>query len=369
VADSGGTAGQGLLEWPFVWGLAGRDLVWRLRRWMIAAAGTSVVFAVTLLLSGFVASFDHEVSTTLGVIGGDGYVVKAGARGPFTAPAPLPADLGATLAADPGLTRVAPLVSLPYVGTRPGREGTTDVYLIGREDSGRADDWPIVEGRGVRAPGDVVLDSRAGLDLGEVIRFGDREFTVVGRTEGNYVIGGKALAWMSVADAQSLVFGGQPIVQGFVVEGTPTALPAGTSLIDRDGGRSDLLRLVRPVVKSITTFRLLMWVVASASIGSILYLTALDRVRDFAVMKATGARDRELVASLLLQAVLLALVASALASVLAKLLAPTLPTPVLFTRELFLTAPLVAVAIGCLGSVAGVRRAMTTDPAIAFASN
>jgi putative ABC transport system permease protein len=357
--------GQRVIEVSFVLSTAGRDLLWRARRWIIATLGTALVFALTLLLSGFLASFTHEVSLTLDVVGGDGYVVREGASGPFTAPAPVPVALIDQLRADPGIRKVSPLVSIPYFVRRPGTQESIDVYLVGREADGPGH-WPISEGRAPTASGEVVLDARAGVPLGSSVEFGKRTFTVVGRTHGLHVIGGKPLAWTNVTDAQSLVFDGQPIVQGFVIEGHPTKVPDGTVFADRASGRADFMRVVTPVIRSMRTFRLLMWIVAAASVGSVLYLTALERVRDFAVFKATGTRDRELVASLFVQATVLALVASLLSILFANLLAPALPAPALFTRRLYVSAGLVALVIGAFGSVAGVRRAIATDPATAF---
>jgi putative ABC transport system permease protein len=323
------------------------------------------VFAAALLLSGFVTSFTNEVTVTLDVVGGDGYVVREGGKGPFTAPSPIPGTLIDELRDDPGVRSVSPLVSIPYFMHEPGDDVPIDVYLVGRDPDGPGN-WELKEGRAPKASGEVVIDERSGVDVGSDVEFGKRTFTVVGRTGGLHVLGGKPLAWMGVADAQALVFDGQPIVQGFVIDGRPTHLPEHTSYADRASGRDDFMRLVKPVVLSMRTFRLLMWIVAGASVGSVLYLTALERVRDFAVFKATGTRDRELVASLLVQATVLALVASAFSIVLANLLAPTLPAPALFTGRLYATAAAIALVIGALGAVAGIRRAIATDPAAAF---
>jgi putative ABC transport system permease protein len=162
----------------------------------------------------------------------------------------------------------------------------------------------------VRGPGEVVVDGRTGAHVGERVTVGDRAFTVVGTTRGVHVLAGKGLAWTTVGDAQSLLFAGAPVVTAFLYHGHPRSAPAGTTLIDHAAAKADLLRLMRPVMKSIETFRLLMWVVAAAVVGSVLYLTAVDRVRDYAVLKATGARNRELALSLLVQAAALAVVAS-----------------------------------------------------------
>jgi putative ABC transport system permease protein len=52
--------------------------------------------------------------------------------------------------------------------------------------------------------------------------------------------------------------------------------------------------------------------VAAGIIGSIVYLSALERQREFAVLKATGAANRSLLAGLALQAVLLSAAAAGL---------------------------------------------------------
>ena len=57
----------------------------------------------------------------------------------------------------------------------------------------------------------------------------------------------------------------------------------------------------------------LMWLIAAGIIGLIVYLSAIERMRDFAVFKATGAPTRLIVGGLMLQAVFVSLVAALLA--------------------------------------------------------
>ena len=349
---------------PFVVLLAVRDVVWRGRRWAIAVTGTALALAVSILLAGFLASFRAEVDTTLDALGGDGYLVRAGAAGPFTAPSPLGADRLAEVQQLAGVEAAVPVVTLPYTLQRAGHDGVVDVFLVGR---GAGDPQPPVrEGRAAEASGEVVVDGRVGADVGEEVVLGGRRFQVVGTTSGLYALAGKGLVWTTMQDAQDLLFGGAPLVSAFLYDGAPASVPDGMVAIDRAAAERDLIRLMEPVVESIETFRLLMWIVAAAVVGSVLYLTAVDRVRDFAVLKATGARNRDLAASLLLQAAALGVVASVLGIGMALLLAPTFPTPVLFTAPLFLSAPAVAIVIGAIGGLAGVRKAMSTDPALAF---
>ena len=61
-----------------------RDLQWRRRRFVIAVAGTALVFAVSLVLAGVSASFGQETDRTLAVVGADVGLVRDGVPGPFT---------------------------------------------------------------------------------------------------------------------------------------------------------------------------------------------------------------------------------------------------------------------------------------------
>ena len=68
-----------------------------------------------------------------------------------------------------------------------------------------------------------------------------------------------------------------------------------------------------------------MWFVAAAIVASMLYVAALERKRDFAVLKALGSSSRAaLPAAWSLEAVVVTLLAAALAEILASLLTPTL---------------------------------------------
>jgi putative ABC transport system permease protein len=128
-----------------------------------------------------------------------------------------------------------------------------------------------------------------------------------------------------------------------------------------------LLRPLRGAESSINYTRLLLWLVAAVIVGAVMYMSALERVRDFAVLKAVGATTRTLVVSLAAEAVLACLIAAALAIGFAELLLPIFPLPITYTIGAFAVLPVIAVVVGVLASLAGVRRAVRTDPAMAFA--
>jgi len=110
----------------------------------------------------------------------------------------------------------------------------------------------------------------------------------------------------------------------------------------------------------------LLWLVAAGIIGSIVYLSALERQREFAVFKATGASNRSLLFGLALQAVVLSAAAAVLAVGIARLLAPGFPFTIEIPPQAFPRLLGVAVLVGLVASAAGLRRAVGVQPALAF---
>ncbi len=119
-------------------------------------------------------------------------------------------------------------------------------------------------------------------------------------------------------------------------------------------------------MQSIVIMAVLMWLIAAGIIGLIVYLSAVERTRDFAVFKATGAPTRIIVGGLMIQAVLVALTAAVLSLAVARLVALGMPVPAGVSIAGFAQLVVISVVIGVLSSLAGVRSALHTDPALAF---
>ena len=98
-----------------------------------------------------------------------------------------------------------------------------------------------------------------------------------------------------------------------------------------------------------------------------MYLTALERVRDFAVLKATGTSNATLVRRARAPG-RRALARSPRSSPIADraALAPFFPFQVVIAASAYVLLAVVAVVVGLLASLAGLRRAIGVDPAIAF---
>jgi putative ABC transport system permease protein len=117
---------------------------------------------------------------------------------------------------------------------------------------------------------------------------------------------------------------------------------------------------------ALTMLSVLLWIVAALIVGSVIYLSALERTRDFAVLKAVGVSTRSVLAGLCLQAVIIAVLAAVLGGLLSLVLVPVFPMRVVVPTSAFLLLPVTAVLIGLLASAAGLRRAVSIDPALAF---
>jgi putative ABC transport system permease protein len=323
----------------FIWLAGVRDLQWRRRRFVMAIVATALVFAITLLLAGFSESFGVEANRLVDEIGVDGYVVQEETKGPFMSPRPFPADTIEEIAQISGLTSARPLIAI----VQP------DMYLLGF------------------GSGPVSADKRLNLEPGDPVRIGATTLTVAEVTKGNTVLGGQPVVTIPIRDAYKALFAGNSFVTSVAVNGAPTeALPDGFVYVSRSAAVDDLLRPLGVVRNTIRLVSLLLWFAAAAIVGSVVYISTLERTRDLAVFKATGAATGDLLTALILQAVLTAVGASVAAIGLAYALAPAFPAAVSFPFRLLVLLPTVAVVIGLLASGAGLRRAARVDPALAM---
>ena len=342
-----------------------RDLQWRQRRFLIAVLGMALVFAMTLLMTGVSAGFDAEATRTMRSFGADGWLVREGASGPFLGAAPVASDVAAAVAVIPGVTAVSPTVYTRKALTVDGQP--EEVNVFGAEP-GRPGMPVADEGRSPEAPGEILVSTAiAGFDVGDEMVLAGRPFRVVGELSNSTAVAGTPNVFLTMKDAQDVAFAGQPVANAIAIDGTLQDVPpAGLVAMDNDVARQDLLRALEQARKSITMIAVLLWIVAATIIGSMIYLSALERQRDFAVFKATGVSNLGVLSGLVVQAVLIALGASLIGALLSRLLGPVFPMPVSIEAGALLLLPVIATVVALLASVAGARKAVGVDPALAF---
>jgi putative ABC transport system permease protein len=346
-----------------MWTISLRNVQFRRRQFLLAVVGTALVFAMALLVTGLREGFRTEARRILDGIGGDTWAVTPSASGPFTGGEPMPATTADDLGRELGVGRADPLV-ITNRNVRM-RDDFRSVHVIGYRVGGLGVP-PPVEGRRPTSGGEVVVDKKLGVDMGSSLNLAGRDFKVVGLVSDRTYYGGTPTAFVPLEDAQAMMYKGLPLMTAVVMEGRPRHAPDGVKIMSGAQVEEDLLRPLGTADRSINTTRILLWIVAAVIVGAVMYMSALERVRDFAVLKAVGGKTRALVTSLAFEATVACLVAAVLAVACARLLQPTIPLPITVTTNSYAALPLVAVVVGVLASLFGVRRAVRTDPALAF---
>lgn len=350
---------MGSPKWGFIWLVAWPDFRARLRRFLVIGVGMALVLAITLLMSAFSEGFNLRANRLLDVFGGEQYLVTDGAAGPLSSTSPFPAAAIDAVAAQPGVTAAVPLfltpnavlvegqpVSLMIVATPPGVE------------------WPrIVDGRAVAGPGEAVVDSQISeFALGDEFVLAGESIEVVGLTEHATWDVVTAAVFIDRSQALDLFAGGQDVVTSVIVEGEVGEVTRGLVAQTRGDAFDDLLSRMDEAKSSIDAFRLTLWALAIVIVGAVLYLASVERVGDFAIFKATGASDTDLVLGLALQAAMLGTISGIFSIALAHAMMPIYPG--LLTLPVLVALPVipVAVVIAVISSFVGIRRAIRVDP-------
>lgn len=335
-----------------------RDLQFRRRQFGIAVVGAALVFALTLLLTGMSAGFTSEARDSVASTGARTWLVPEGVSGPFTALPVVDPAAGQAVGADP-------LVITPSTITDLDGAHLKGVNLIGHRLGGLGAPaaW---RGRAPQHPGEAMMDSSLGVRVGRTVLLSGRRFRVTGTVRNKTYLAGVPVVYVLLDDGQQIAYGGRPLATALITRDRVTTPPPGLRALSNDDVVRDLTRPTAGARQTIASTRAFMWMVAVVIIGAVTYLSALERVRDFAVLKATGARPRTLLLSIAAEAVLAALLAAGLAVVLSRLLLPAFALRITITAAAYLVLPVIAATAGVLASLAAIRRAVRVDPALAF---
>jgi putative ABC transport system permease protein len=340
-----------------------RDMQWRRRRLVIAIVSTGLIFAMTLVLTGLANGFRVEAQRAVDSLGVDRFVVKFGAAGPFLGSTPFAQIDLAQVAGEPGVVAAAPLATAALAIREGSATRTTTAFGAPEHGPG----MPVVsQGEAPTTPDEVAVSSTLGRHLGDVLVVGGHTLRIVGIVPNSTALAKTPNIFLTTEGLQQLAYNGQPMVTSIGIVGTPQQLPEGYQALDRAAGVTDLLRPMKVAGSAITTIAVLLWIVAVLIVGSVVYLSALERMRDFAVFKAIGVATRSVLAGLVLQAIVVAVLAAAIGAGLSRLLAPLFPMNVIEPISAYPLLAVIAVLVGLLASATAVQRAATVDPAHAF---
>ena len=350
-------------QWGFVWMVAWPDFRARLQRFLVIGLGMALVLAITLLLSAFSEGFRLRSERLLDVFGGERFVVAEGSSGPMTSSTPLPPGL-TELLVDSGF-EARPIFLTPNAVSVDGAPAGVIVVGSDRDEPGIR----LTAGRLADGPGEAVTDEAlVELELGDDFVLAGRPFTVVGTVEHATWDIATAGLFIDRATALDILANGQDVTTAIAVEGDGDLppLPAGVTVQSRDDAFEDVLSRTADAKRSIDAFKVTLWALAIVIVGAVLYLAAIERVRDFAIFKATGASNVDLVFGLGAQAAIVGVIAGVMSIGLAHLMKPIYPGLLSLPFRIAWPVIPVAVVIAVLSSIVGVRRAIQVDPSQAF---
>jgi putative ABC transport system permease protein len=105
---------------------------------------------------------------------------------------------------------------------------------------------------------------------------------------------------------------------------------------------------------------------AAGIIATMVYLTALERSRDIAVLKAMGTANSTLFGGMAVQGLALALAAVAVGAFVSLALSPIMPLDVETPTSAYIQMLVIGIVVGLVAALVGLRRAVHIDPALAF---
>ena len=241
---------------------------------------------MTLVLTGLANGFRVEARNTVNSFGIDYFLIQYGAAGPFLGSSPFAQTEVTRAQRLPGVQAAAPLV---YAGTTALDNGTPRTMNL----FGAPTDGPGMPPMSARPPARHARRDRGVIHAGPQDRRPHSRSRrtpceVVGIVENSTVLAKQPNLFLTPVGAQRLVYGGQPVISSVGIRGEPERVPDGYRAVDRQGAIDDMMRPLKVAVDAISIMAMLLWVVAALIVGSIIYMSALERNRDFAVFKAVG---------------------------------------------------------------------------------
>jgi len=343
-----------------------RDLQWRRRRFVIVVLVASLAFGLALVMTGVTNQLSKEGTNTVALFGADEWVVANGVKGPFTTSQLIDGGLVDTIGSQPGVTAASPILV--------GRTliGDTDVNVIGYDpDSTILPDKLSEALAGLSDTDGAVADERFAFGVGDTFDLGGTAVPVVAQVSQTSFYFSMPTVFLPLPLVQHLLYADQNVASAIVVTGDPgsaasAGLDGSVSLLTNDDVRADYDRVLKSTKDTIGIINTLLWLMAAGIVAAIVYVSVLERTRDFATLKAIGTSNRSLIGGLIGQAAIVSVASAVVAVGVAKAISPTFSFPVSVPSGAYVQMLVVATVVGVIASLAGIRRISRIDPALAF---
>ena len=392
--------------------LAGRDILHAWGKFVFTGIGLGLLIGVTLTMAGVYRSMLDDAHALLANSRADLWVVQKDTQGPYAESSSIKDDVVRSVRGMPGVTAAANVTYLTMQVARNGEDNS--VMVVGIEPGMPGAPGYLVAGRHLtRNHYEAVADVKTGFQLDETVRIRRHDYTVVGLTQRMVSSGGDPMLFVPLKDAQETQFlkdndaiindrartaanpafnrPGSPdlldavqnlqtssrSVNAVLVQLAPGFTPEQVaepirrwkhlSVYTREGMENILIvKLIANSAKQIGMFLVILAIVSAAIVAFIIYTMTMGKLREIAVLKLIGTRDRTIASMILQQALGLGLIGFAVGKVAATLWAPAFPKFVLLLPGDAATGLVVTLVICALASTLAIRVALKVDPGAAI---
>jgi putative ABC transport system permease protein len=307
--------------------LAMRNLAHDRIRFLLSIAGVALSVMLILLLSGYLAGIYRQASAYLENASGSIVVAQKGVRTFAGSSSFLSNDVLVAVRATPGVERAIPIVMQSAVLELHDRKEIA--ALVGYDAALGGGPWDLASGREPATDDEVVMDrvlaDQHGIGVGSRVRILDREFTVVGLSNGTSMwIGSYIFARAEAVQALLRAPGTWSAI--FV---TPAAgmsdeevrarlsMPGVEAYAKTDKIDSDRKGIARIYDAPLGLMVAIAFVVGVLVVGLVIYTATIERRREYGALKAIGMRNRTLYRLVASQALIAAVAGGLLGAVLA----------------------------------------------------
>ena len=395
--------------------LAGRDILQAWGKFIFTGVGLGLLIGVTLTMAGVYRGMVDDGRVLLDSSSADLWVVQKDTLGPYAESSSIPDDLWRGIRAMPGVAQAANVTYLTMQVRKGGEDVRAMVVGVAAGEPGTPG-WPpqLVAGRQItRGHYEAVADLAAGFQLGDVLKIRRNHYTVVGLTRRMVSSSGDPMVFVPLKDAQEAQFlkdndailmqrrrteanpaFNRPGVPGLLdaVIATQTSNSSVNAVLvrlrpgfepeqvaepirrwkrltvyDRAQMESILIgKLIATSAKQIGMFLVILAAVSAAIVAFIIYTLTMDKIREIAVLKLIGTRNRTIAGMILQQALVLGVIGFVVGKISATFAAPIFPKYVLLVPEDSIAGFFALMAICVLASGVAIRMALKVDPAEAI---
>ena len=392
--------------------LAGRDILHGWSKYVLTGLGLGLLIGVTLTMAGVYRGMVDDAHALLTNSRADLWVVQKDTQGPYAESSSIKDDVVRSVRGMPGVAAAANVAYLTMQVQKDGQDQR--VMVVGMEPGMPGAPGYLVAGRHItRNHYEAVADVKTGFALGDVVRIRRHDYAVVGLTRRMVSSGGDPMLFVPMKDAQETQFlkDNDAIVNdrartaanpAFNRPGSPGLLEAvqnlqtssrnvnavlvqiapgfnpeqvaepirrwkHLSVYTRDGMEDILVvKLIANSAKQIGMFLVILAIVSAAIVAFIIYTMTMGKLREIAVLKLIGTRDRTIAGMILQQALGLGLIGFAVGKVAATVWGPAFPKYVLLLPGDAVTGLIVTLIICALASTLAIRVALKVDPGAAI---